>query len=750
MNNATKATETTEVLSSMEPTSRGPRQSTWASVMELLGSMRFAISLLTLICIASAIGTVVRQNEPWVNYVNQFGPFWAGLFEPLGLFQIYNAPWFIAVMAFLVTSTSLCVYRNTPKMIKEMRVFRENMRENSLKAFAHRWEGEFSNSSSELPTTITEWLKHKGYKVKLSERANGTMVAAKAGSANRFGYIAAHVSIVVICVGGLLDSGVPMKIAIWATGKQPVDGSTISDGIPAQSRFSTANPSYRANLLLPEGQTSKVAVLNTDKGLLVQDLPFELTLKQFRIDFYSTGMPKLFASDVEVFDPENGNRFQKTIEVNKPLIYKGVTVFQSSFDDGGTRVVMKGIPLNGSTHQPFELTGEVGGVSPLVGNTASRTAKYNVEFTGFKSINVESMPSREAQEAAAGTPSGAGPDGKPQMDVFKSNLANVIGPGVKDDKDKKFTNIGPSITYKLRDEAGQAREFQNYMLPIDVDGGRYFLAGVRDTPADSFKYLRLPVDEKGELDGFMRFRAALQNAEMRNKAALRFAERAFGGNSSAANPDLVKPLGESAIRAMATFAGDPTGTDSAAGPDVPTRATQATGLQAIAAFIDSTVPEKDRQQATDVVIRILQGSMWELYQMSRVAAGLPEALPDEFHGRFVQDSQIALSDLSLYGAPVMLQLDQFEEVKASVFQVAKAPGQWVVYLGCLFLVIGVFSMFYIRERRVFFWVTPQSSGSKVWMGFSTTRQTLDFEKEYQQFVEELNSRAVKAGSGGVK
>ena len=40
--------------------------------MELLGSMRFAISLLTLICIASAIGTVVSQNQPRVNYVNQF------------------------------------------------------------------------------------------------------------------------------------------------------------------------------------------------------------------------------------------------------------------------------------------------------------------------------------------------------------------------------------------------------------------------------------------------------------------------------------------------------------------------------------------------------------------------------------------------------------------------------------------------------------------------------------------------------
>ncbi len=42
--------------------------------------MRFAIALLTIICIASIIGTVLKQHEPLGNYVNQFGPFWAQLF----------------------------------------------------------------------------------------------------------------------------------------------------------------------------------------------------------------------------------------------------------------------------------------------------------------------------------------------------------------------------------------------------------------------------------------------------------------------------------------------------------------------------------------------------------------------------------------------------------------------------------------------------------------------------------------------
>ena len=57
-----------------------PSSSTARELFDLLASMRFSISLLTVICIASVIGTVVKQREPLNNYINQFGPFWADVF----------------------------------------------------------------------------------------------------------------------------------------------------------------------------------------------------------------------------------------------------------------------------------------------------------------------------------------------------------------------------------------------------------------------------------------------------------------------------------------------------------------------------------------------------------------------------------------------------------------------------------------------------------------------------------------------
>src|SRR6056300_778318 len=104
---------------------------------ELLSSMRFAISLLSIICIASVIGTVLKQNEPVNNYVNQFGPFWSDIFITLSLNTVYSAWWFLLILAFLVVSTSLCISRHTPKIIADWRVFKEGIRVQSLKAFGN-------------------------------------------------------------------------------------------------------------------------------------------------------------------------------------------------------------------------------------------------------------------------------------------------------------------------------------------------------------------------------------------------------------------------------------------------------------------------------------------------------------------------------------------------------------------------------------------------------------------------------------
>jgi cytochrome c biogenesis protein len=79
-------------------------------------------------------------------------------------------------------------------------------------------------------------------------------------------------------------------------------------------------------------------------------------------------------------------------------------------------------------------------------------------------------------------------------------------------------------------------------------------------------------------------------------------------------------------------------------------------------------------------------------------------------------------------------------VQASVFQVARAPGKTVVYLGCALLILGIFAMLYVRERRLWIWLEPldgRSDISAATMALSTNRKTMDGDKEFEHLKRRL-------------
>ncbi len=679
--------------------------------VELLSSMRFAISLLTLICIASVIGTVVKQNEPYNNYVNQFGPFWAEVFGHVGLYTVYSAWWFLLILAFLVTSTSLCIARNTPKILAELRSYKEGVREQALKSFHHKAEGTLALSPEATLERVNQLLISQGWKARAQVRGHGTMVAARKGMANKIGYLAAHSAIVLICLGGLFDGDLVVRAQMALLGKTPFHGGGLISDVPAEHRLSERNPTFRGNMLVPEGGRAGVAILNVNDGVVLQELPFDVELKKFIVDYYDTGMPKLFASQIVIHDHATGTKTEATVKVNEPAFHRGIAIYQSSFDDGGSKLQVRALPM-AAGGQPFNLEGTVGGSTEL--RTDNDQHKLTLEFTGLRVINVENMGS-----AGAADSSGA--------DVRKVDLTNSLnkhlGSGSKPGE-KVLRNVGPSLSYKLRDAAGQAREFNNYMVPVELDGQRVLLAGVRESPSEPFRYLRIPVDDSGSIDTWYRLLQALKDPELRDKAVRRYAAQ----STPADKPEMAEQLRVTAARALGLFAGAEIARTAAGTP-----AAESGGLQALSDFVEGSVPEADRGRISEVLLRILNGSLFELAQLTREAAGLAPMKTDESTSRFMTQAVLSLSDASFYPAPVMVQLSGFDQVQASVFQMARAPGKNLVYLGAVLLIIGVFAMLYIRERRLWVWLAPaDGGGTKLQAALSTTRRTLDVDAEFSQ------------------
>lgn len=718
--------------------------------VELLSSMRFSISLLTVICIASVIGTVLKQQEPLSNYVNQFGPFWAQVFSLASLNTVYSAWWFLLILAFLVVSTSLCIARNTPKIFSDLSQLKEDVREQSLKAFGHRAQASLAESPEVAARRIGQTLVQSGWKVKLQQRSTGWMVAAKKGSANKLGYIAAHSAIVLICIGGLLDGDMIVRAQMLLNGKSTYTGGGLIADVPAEHRLSERNPTFRANLLVAEGTQSSTAILNQPGGILLQELPFAVELKKFIVEYYSTGMPKLFASDIIIHDKATGEKTPARVEVNHPANYKGVEIYQSSFDDGGSSVTLKAIPMSAAS-KDFEIEGTIGGSSNLINGQGAGAEKLTLEYTALRVINVENFAGNSS------SPSGSGVDVR-KVDLHKA-IETRLGAANKTVNQKELRNVGPSVSYKLRDASGQAREYQNYMLPVkmdeNADSPSMYLMGVRENPADPFQYLRIPADPESSMDTFIRLRAALADPAQRELAVKRYARLAVGAD----RPELAQQLIESASRALALFAGPDASAQSAA--SAAGKAKPAAGLQAISDFMEANVPEAERSRAGDVLVRILNGTLFELTSMLREQAGLKPLPQDEKTQAFMSQMVLSLSDAPHYPAPMAFQLKDFKQVQASVFQVARAPGKKIVYLGCAFLILGVFGMLYIRERRIWVWLAPQdgnpsarngdlperaddghsvseSAGkSQATMALSTNRKTMDGDKEFEMLKTKL-------------
>lgn len=635
-------------------------------------SMRFAVALLSILAIASVIGTVLQQNKSPQDYVIQFGPFWSEIFGFLGLYDVYASSWFVLIMVFLVFSTSLCLWRNTPQYLRDMKNFRLNATAKSLQHMKHTT----TLAGSLKPEIAEKYLNLQGFQTKIMLREDGSIIlAAKKGAMNKWGYVCAHLALIVICLGGLIDSNLLLKMGMAFKVLKPDTTSVFARDFKPESTLSTRNPSFRGNAEVVEGQTIDQTFINADKGLLLQNLPFTLMLKKFHIAFYDTGMPKDFASDIVVTDKQTGKQIEKTIRVNHPLTFDGITIYQSSYGDGGSNIDLKSWNLH-SVGKPAELKAISQRQFPLdLGNIG----RYQLEFGELRVYNVENTLSSDEQ----------------------SQLYDIRS--VK--KEKQFKNVGPTITYKIRDSAGQAHQYINYMLPLMREGTLFFATGERSDLNQPYRWLMIPADPSGKIDSFMALRDTIMQP---NKRAI-IVEQAQNAVTENMRPQF-KLAVENLLRQFAQG-----------------------GYVAINEHIQKSVPQPEQQKTGEFMYQILYGAMNIALDKALKDAGLPDIPNGDIRNQFILNSLDGYTALTRFNAPVLLQLNGFKPVNMSGLQMTKSPGASLVYLGSLFLVLGVIFMFYIREKRA--WLLFE--GEVIRFAMSSSRNERDLNHEFPQKIHDL-------------
>ncbi len=639
--------------------------------------MNLAITLLVVVAIASIIGTVLQQNQPYSDYVLKLGPFWFEIFRGLGLYDVYGAIWFIGILAFLILSTSVCIYRKAPLLLREMNRFRTQVQLHSLRGFHQRAEWRLPDRDpAAAQAEVTEVLRARRYRWRVEDRGDHRIVAAMKGRFSRLGYLCTHVAVVVIGVGGLLDGNLWLKIKEWRGEVVVETRDLMARDIPPISRLAPgAVPAFRGNVMLPEGSAANFVFLRVRDGFLLQELPFAIELMNFQVEYHTTGQPKSFLSQVRIHDQQHlGNQpLEAEIRVNHPLTYRGYTLYQSDFGDGGSNLELRAWPLIAPQPEPVAIQGKVGDTLRIAGPSGS----LSLELDNFRLFNL--LPE---------------PDSRPG--------------------DRKFRGFGPSFSFKLRDPTGEAREYFNYMAPVQLENRWFYISGMRDRPSAAFRYLHIPMDPNYSPERFLRF-----NAQLRDTAGLR--GLLSRSTPLAENANLQRDLDQVRLNLVELFVRG--------------------GFAAVIERARAVVPAERLQDATTLYLNLLRDTLAEVFieVLREEGVDLEEGV-GEREEAFFNDAVSALAVLPEHGSPFFLQLTGFQQVEASGLQVTRSAVTRIVYAGFALLVIGIFIMFYTSHRRLWAWLAVEDGGTRLVAAGASNRRQAEFASEFAQVQAALTRR----------
>ena len=81
---------------------------------------------------------------------------------------------------------------------------------------------------------------------------------------------------------------------------------------------------------------------------------------------------------------------------------------------------------------------------------------------------------------------------------------------------------------------------------------------------------------------------------------------------------------------------------------------------------------------------------------------------------------------------------QARQLYATGLQATKDPGVWLVYGGCLLMLIGLYIAFFLSHRRVWVRVEPTAEGSRLLFAGTANKNRLAFEKKFAALVGDLD------------
>ena len=280
-------------------------------LLKTIADLRLAIILLLVIAIFSISGTVIEQNQA-VNYYQANYPEDPALFGFLtwkvliasGLNHVYTSWWYLSLLVLFGASLIACTFRRQLPALKAVNLWKFYTKPKQFNKLAISAEIDIDSLN-----TIETTLESKGYRVYQQDQS----LYAQKGISGRVGPIIVHLGMIFVLLG-----------AIWGA----FTGFFAQEIIPSGNTFTINN-------FIEAGRFTN----------LQQAQNFDIKVNKFYIDYSERGDVDQFYSDLSIINNQGEEVSKKTIFVNEPLRYNGITFYQTSWGIAGVKVRINNSPL---------------------------------------------------------------------------------------------------------------------------------------------------------------------------------------------------------------------------------------------------------------------------------------------------------------------------------------------------------------------------------------------------------------------
>ncbi len=286
-------------MSSTQSRKKGPVD----ALYDFFSSIKLSIFVLIALAVTSIFGTVIQQEKPLTTYISEYGEGIAKVIQFLNLGDMYHSWWFMLLLGLLLANITFCSLKRLPQAVRLMRDS-DPVFDGRPVAIHEKWESVLKGRSVEEVATLAERVLAEKVRKPLRADVDGKCyLFASRGWWSRMGVYVTHFSLFLFALGALIG-------AQWG---------------------------YKGYVQITEGESVSQVALRSG-GML--DLGFTLRCDDFDLEYYNdpsgrpTGRPRDYRSTLTVI--ESGQTvLQKTIEVNDPLIHRGIFFYQSSYGQAG-------------------------------------------------------------------------------------------------------------------------------------------------------------------------------------------------------------------------------------------------------------------------------------------------------------------------------------------------------------------------------------------------------------------------------